>query len=233
MRRTICSSTSESFSARQLCILVLCAGLMGLAFVVTPAQSGRGGARPVAPPPPETITTQSKSKTKLTKYSFLVANYVEGNVIPPSRAQKIFESFAQRLTEFSVITVTSVANPALNRREAMERAKTETENYVIWLRLQPDTPDRDTTYVGAVDFDDVVINYVVFAPGSGQVKTEGRVYYKHLYESSVSVSNTRSATVRQPQTVTRQPVEYTLERAGREAANRVVMALKIAQPRTY
>ncbi len=207
------------------------------------AQSGRSKRQErIDPPPPPPVPSpataasdasqsQLSGASPAVKFNFIIFNYVESNIIPPSIARVIFDAFMRRLSASSAIKIAPAFGRDMNRRDAMERAKTETKNHVIWLRLQPDTPDPDSRRVGAVDFDDIVINYVVFAPGTAEIETQGRVYYQHLYERSVGIGSARSSTRgRQPQQARHLLVAYTLEQASREAADHVMAAFKIPQP---
>lgn len=110
--------------------------------------------------------------------------------------------------------ITTAIDQKLRRKEAVERAKQATNSFVILLRLE--TEDSNASMgMGRVSPDDLVVNYAIFAPGTGKVKDQGRVYvrsYRGILGGSFPTGRT---------------LEAQLQEAGRETANRVRAALQI------
>ena len=75
---------------------------------------------------------------------------------------------ADRLRSHSSAHVT-VAQGNMSRGEAIKKAKAETTTYVVLLRLV-----LDQMY--ARSYDDLELDYVVFAPQTAKVITSGRTY---------------------------------------------------------
>jgi hypothetical protein len=104
-----------------------------------------------------------------------------------------------------------------NRKEASDYAKASKDTYVVLIQLESDT--FDTMGGNPRSF---YVSYVVFAPGTGKVKTQGHIYQGQS-RGPVGVPIPRSTA----------SIEYELRRCGREAADRVLDALNIAQPRRH
>jgi acyl-CoA reductase-like NAD-dependent aldehyde dehydrogenase len=77
------------------------------------------------------------------------------------------EACVKRLKEQPLIAATG--SGSLKRAAAMERAKKETEAYVLWLEIKAQRNDlgEKTIYC---------INYYVFMPQTAKILTEGRVF---------------------------------------------------------
>jgi hypothetical protein len=100
-----------------------------------------------------------------------------------------------------------------NRKEASDYAKASKGTYVVLIQLESDT--FDTMGGNPRSF---YVSYVVFAPGTGKVKTQG-----HIYQGQR----------RGPIPDSTASVEYELRRCGREAADRVLDALNLARPQRH
>jgi len=65
----------------------------------------------------------------------------------------------------------------------------------------------------------LIVSYLVFTPGTGKIKTSGRIY-----------QGTTRVGVGQPVPSTRGIVDYELRRCGRDAADRVLDVLDLPRP---
>ena len=152
----------------------LCGLFVTLACAATAgAQSGRRAPRAPQPgtapapvielPHPE----PARQKRVLPNVSLLVAGHIEKK---SDSAQTIYNKFVARLG--ASMRVTSL--DLVKHEEAERRARSEAENYVIWLEL-----DRDAYQGGRVIFNspDYVIRYSILAPRTAEVKAKGKVYY--------------------------------------------------------
>ena len=124
----------------------------------------------------------------------------------------VIEGFLERMQRSATVKVR--AGKDMNRKEASDYAKSSEDNYVVWLQLESDTASG----AGGAweDPNNLYVDYVVFAPGTGKSKTSGHVYQR-----------TRGA-IQMPRTTS--GAEYTLRRAGAETAERVLSSLGQAGP---
>jgi len=177
-----------------------------------------------SPVTPEDSVAAGDTKNKLDppKLYLRVVSYAPSGIIPAARKYMILDNFIQRLKE-TPFTVTMSVNE-ISRKEATELAHQEKNDYIVWVELQPDTRSSDQEGVSAVSFNDLIINYVILTPLTGQVKAQGRIYYQHLYERSIAVGSNAKIPPQRPFPA-RIPAENTPARAGREAASRVVEGL--------
>ena len=105
----------------------------------------------------------------------------------------------------------------MNRGEAIKKAKAETTTYVVLVRL---VLDRMT----AQSYDDLEVDFVVFAPQTAKVITSGKAYLGGVRKGGVVVGPT-----------TRGPTgplyrEQMLRRAGEEIGDRILKAMNLNIP---
>ena len=160
----------KSYSSRTLlyCLLIVAA-----CAVSAHAQSGRRQpkAPPAAPvPTPTPEPTPTPKEEKKSDLGFIIAsdNSSAFEVLPLSYYDAAMRGCADRLRSGSSASVT-VAREDMNRGEAIKKAKAETTTYVVLVRLV-----LDQMY--AKSYDDLELDYVVFAPQTGKVVTFGRSY---------------------------------------------------------
>jgi hypothetical protein len=224
---------------KQVFKLTTVAALLVLTGSILNGQSGRRVKRPstVTPVPSSVVTapetsqeSKAEEKPDPSKIAIVVTSHNESGIIPMDRARSIVSSFTQRLRDNKSTAVTE--GKARTYGDAQTQAEANKSAYFVWLNLQPDTYDSSSPNRGAINYDDIVVQYTVFSPVTGRVKTQGRVYYQRAQSQRTrtlgipGTSNGRNYPTQSP----RMPVEYTLERAGREAADRVLEALKDVVP---
>jgi len=107
------------------------------------------------------------------------------------------------------------------QKEASEYAKASKDTYVMLIQLEQEI-DKGTAAVLATGGDPrtLVVSYIVFTPGTGKVKTFGRIY-----------QGTTRGGVGQPVPSTKGIIEYELRRCGRDAADRVLDVLNLPRPK--
>ena len=126
----------------------------------------------------------------------------------------VMSGFLERMSKIKNIRV-EPAGTDTNRKEAYDAAKASPDRYVVWFQLVPDTmssaqqSDYNYGYY-------LYIDYVVFTPGTGKVKTAGHVYQRSRGAGPVSVP-----------VPGRGGVEYQLRYAGAELADRVLSVLDL------
>jgi hypothetical protein len=194
---------------------------MTLEAAVAEAQSGRRAAKPSSPvsatPPAASIEGSSSEPEKLlgagqlpAKVQLLVAKQ------PTSRhlqsEDQILASFVKRLNQYENIAATSIGDTREGR--AVERAKQETEAYVILMRF-----DIDSFQDGAiiVNSQDLEIEYYVLAPRTGKKQSKGKVFFQGIGGGRLRKSNWPNGT----------PIRITPDAAGIEAADGLYFWLKL------
>jgi hypothetical protein len=103
----------------------------------------------------------------------------------------------------------------LHRGEAIEKAKSSSNTYVVLLTLKMDVMPRS--------YDDMQLEFVVFEPTTAKVALTGRSYINSSRTGPVVVGPTQ----RLPAGVFR---ETWLRQAGEEVADRVLKKLKLGMP---
>lgn len=199
-------------------VVLLLLGL-GLEPIEAEAQSGRRAAPPSSPAastPP--VTDQNRTPeaenplgTLPTKVRLLVAKQ------PTSRRlgteEQIFASFVKQLNRYENIEATSIGDLKENR--AIERAKTETEAYVILMKFDIDSFQNGTIITNSQDMD---IEYFVIAPHTGKKETKGKVYFQSIGGGRMRKDGWPNGT----------PIRITPEGTGIEAADGLYFWLKLA-----
>lgn len=103
----------------------------------------------------------------------------------------------------------------MSRGEAIEKAKASTNTYVVLLTLDYD--------IAARSYDDIMLEFVVFAPKTAKVMLTGRSYLNSNRAGPVIVG----PTTRLPQGVFR---ESWMRQAGEDAADRILKKLNLGGP---
>lgn len=202
-----------------LCVLCVLA-----AFLNGQAQSGRRAPKPISPPTttttappkePERPSPAPQNKLALKPQTLIVAldDRSAAGYIPQYMSDAILRGFLGKFKERSSITITLDRN--MRRKQAVERAKKETENFVVLLQLGTNQMGGG---LGDVSPEGLIVGYVVFTPGTAKIKDQGRVYVR----PSRSILGQRIPTAR--------TVDAQLNEAGRETASRVLSALQDESP---
>lgn len=186
------------------------------------AQSGRRAPKPISHPttntPPPTVSEQPSpgEKPAIKKQTLIVGldDSIAGSYIPTYMSDAVWRGFIGRFNEVSNITLTTDRN--MRRKQAIDRAKKETETFVVLLQLAIDMMGARSA--GSVSPEGVIVSYIVYTPGTGKVKEQGRVYVR----PSRSILGQRIPTGR--------VVDSQLNEAGRETASRVMSALDSNSP---
>ena len=187
-----------------------------LCALTVQAQSGR---RQVKPPPAAPVPTPTPEPTPVPKkaddtpelFFFLGANRHFSNANLPYRYfDAALFGCAERLRAASSGDV-DVTDKDFSRGEAIKRAKTEGErSYVVHFTLDFDAMARS--------YDDLVLDFTVFAPGTAKVVTSGRAYMNGRRAGPIVVPGTRGSSIYR---------EELLRRAGEDAGDRIIKALHL------
>ncbi len=190
---------------------------------VAQAQSGRKSTQRNPLPPVSPSATSPAPPAREPKASpppFVVTRYVS-NINTHFHTRIVANAFLERLQKSKTLNVTNGGE--MNRAEARKRAQSNRKNYFVWLSLEQDVGDTDNARagIGNVASRSLVINYIVFMPGTGEIKTQGRVYQRVGQVTATSGGRIGVSTGRLPD-------EFLLREAGRETAERVLTELDLA-----
>lgn len=198
--------------------------LLGLALESreVEAQSGRRAVSPpssATPTPPDPITENSTPDAARPLHPGELPGRVRLLVArqPTSKhlhtEDQIFQSFVKQLNRYENIEATSVGDVKEDR--AVERAKTETEAFVILLKFDIDNFQGGTIILNSPDLQ---IDYSVLAPQTGKKQAKGKVYFQAIGGGRMRKSNWPNGT----------PIRITPEATGIEAADGLYFWLKLA-----
>jgi hypothetical protein len=188
------------------------------------AQSGRRQAKPPAAAPVPTPTPEPSPKPTPKRdeneYSFLVATGDRAstfNSIPLTFYEAATVGCADQLAKRTLLAV-DVSRREMNRSEAIGRAKSSRNTYVVLITLIEDRMAASSS--GNVELE---VDYVVFAPETAKVVATGRTYENSARRGPVSVGRPRGSTLPTYR-------EALLRRAGEDAADRIVKSLHLSDP---
>lgn len=193
--------------------------LVALCAMTALAQSGR---RQVKPPPAAPIPTPTPEPTPVPKQTdeepellFLLGadrNFSFSTNLPESYYDAALRGCAERL-QSGTSAIVDVTGKDLTRGEAIKRAKSEQRTYVVHFTLGLDTMARS--------YDDLVLEYIVLAPGTAKIVTSGRAYTNGRRAGPVVVGpGSRGSTSGMYR-------EELLRRAGEDAGERIIKALHL------
>src|SRR5258705_8711127 len=182
------------------------------------AQSGRRGTKP-PPPTAPLITNENPSPEEKplapgqlpTKVRLLVARQPTSKHL--SSEDQIFASFVKQLNRYENIEATSIGD--LKEGRAVERAKAETEAFVILLKFDIDSFQCGTIITNSQD---LAIEYAVLAPHTGKKQTKGKVYFQSIGGGRMRRDGWPNGT----------PIRITQEGNGNESADGLYFWMKLA-----
>lgn len=205
--------------------------LLPLLLLLGVSAKGQSGRRPPRsePKPVSDVTPASdvnesaprvgdeKGNHKLArKVTLLVASQLTSKRQPSETT--IYASFIERLNQFTNVSGTSIGDA--KRRQAILRAREEGESFVVLVQFEIDNFQEGRLVLNSPDLE---VKYFVFAPGTGELKTKGKVYYQAIGGAKMRKDNWPNGP----------PIKITVEAAGIEAAERVhdwLLVAAMAQP---
>lgn len=111
----------------------------------------------------------------------------------------------------------SASDKDKSRKDASDYAKASKDTYVVLIQLDQEVDNGSANVlVTGGNPRTLVVNYVVFTPGTGKVKTSGRAYQGT--NGGPRLPNSQAA------------AEYELRRCGHDVADRVLASLDMARP---
>jgi hypothetical protein len=196
--------------------LLTAAVILAFCALPIPAQSGRrqnkpAPAAPVPTPTPEPTPTPKKADKESQLLFFLGADRNDSYAnFPFSYYDAALSGCASRLRAGSSAGV-DVSQISVSRGDAIKKAKSETLAYVVQIKLTYDSMARS--------YDEIMVEYVVFAPVSAKVVTTGRTYLNGNRTGPVIGGQTRTSSMLYR--------EQLLKLAGEEAGNRILKSLHL------
>jgi hypothetical protein len=186
---------------------------------VSEAQSGRRATKPsssttasaptVTPENPDSEKRLAPGQLRA-RVRLLVARQPTSRRL--STEDQIFASFVKHLNRYENIEATSIGDA--KEGQATERARAETEAYVILMKFDIDSFQSGTIILNSQD---LVIEYAVLAPVTGKRQTKGKVYFQGIGGGRMRKSGWPNGT----------PIRITPEAAGIEAADGLYFWLKL------
>ncbi|MBA3713597.1 MAG: hypothetical protein H0W76_14280 [Pyrinomonadaceae bacterium] len=229
-------------------IRMLCAGLFLIFLTAAPsnslnaaAQSGRRAPKSNLPQPPPSPPTSngttpeaqgesesiSRGATKKTDPSHIPVAALEFDSpflnVSYYYTDLVMASFIKRLSESATLSVKPGGKT--NRKAARDRAKNESETFVVGVEFEEDTMTGRQT-VGRTDPSTLILRYYLYAPRTGTLKGQGRMDQRP-YSSSTRIGGMRLPL---PTPRGRGMIEYVLDQLGRDAADRVMASLNVIPP---
>jgi len=182
------------------------------------AQSGRkhvktAPAAPVPTPTPE-ATSQSKKTDKQSDPVFSVGADRNDTFlsVPFTYHDAALRGCVNRLRAATAGAI-SVSDKSMNRGDAIKQAKGEKVTYVVLLTLKVDNMSRS--------YNDLILDYVVFAPGTAKIVTTGHSYPNANRAGPLIVGPPNSGSSNSIY------YERMLQQAGEDAANRILKAVNL------
>ena len=202
--------------------------LLSLAFAtligVAQGQSGRRLPNK-SQPPAETSSASttpaeepSPAKPDKPKQQLLVTRY-SNDISSNYYSDLVTRACLDRLKEAAFTSVS--LGREMNRKQASDFAKGTTDTHVLWIEWTYDGMPNQQTEQSSLD-----INFVVFTPGTGKIKTSGRVHPGD-YRNRTGVGGVG---IPLPIPNSAAALEYMLKESGREIADRVIASLNIGRP---
>lgn len=173
---------------------------------------------PSAPADPEPTTTSSNKTTAPAIPLIVGVNSFTASFdsLPSSFNDYLYGACVNRLRDSGAVAVT--ASGDMTRKEAIDRAKAQTETYVVWMEAEVDSLGQSRSNRG----DSFFVNYVIFSPQTAKVKASGRVY-----ADTVRAATTGPVGISLPTIGRRLPIQYRLQLIGAEVADRVLSQFSI------
>lgn len=191
--------------------------VLALSVLSVQAQSGRKQvkpppAAPIPTPTPEPTPVPKKAEKEAELLFFIGADRQDAfSSLPLGYHDIALRGCAERLRAASSASV-ETTDRSFNRGDAVKKAKSEAGSYVVLLTLKLDSM--------AQSYDDLVLEFVVFAPHTAKVVTSGNSYPNSRRAGPVVVGPPRG-------TMSGLYREQLIQMAGEDAADRILKAIQV------
>ena len=185
------------------------------------AQSGRRSTTTTIAPSVSGPKTIEKKPEKPPRLQLLVGidNRDPRSNIPYYVADTVIDNCVRRLGDASEVIVTS-AGLAMNRSDAIKRAREETVRYVVWLQIGSELADSGKQ-PSKNSVDELYVSYTILEPQTAKFKQSGRSHHQ-IYQTGRGGVSTPTSSRNSPLYS-----EYALKQAARETAERILDAFDI------
>ena len=196
--------------------LLTTAAVLALCVLTAQAQSGRRQikpepAAPVPTPTPEPTPTPKNTEKKSELIFFVGADRSDSfATFPFTYYDAVVRGCADRLRSSSADV--DMSDGSLSRGEAIKKAKADTKTYVVLLTLKYESMARSS--------DDMVLEFMVFTPGTGKVAVSGNSYPNSNRAGPISIPRGGGST----NVMYREQI---LKLAGEDAGNRILKSLHL------
>jgi hypothetical protein len=195
-------------------------GFIAVLLVCALSVQAQSGRRQVKPPPAAPVPTPTPEATPVPKkqvknellFSLGADRDSSYASLPFSYYDAVLQGCASRLRAGSSADV-DVSDHDVNRGEAIKKAKAETKAYVVWLNLTIDSMARS--------YDDLVLEYIVYAPQTAKVVTNGRAYPRGRRAGPITVDPNGG------RTTSGLYYQELLKRTGEEVGDRIIKSLHL------
>ena len=189
----------------------------------SPTMSKTSPAPPTAGKTVEATTATTTKKDVKPLASFVIAEDTGSSFEVDYTARRIvLSAFVARLDQSSLVMVTRGGR--VTRKEARDRAKSEKEAFVVLVELEEELDSINMRRGSRPEDRLLVIKSYVYTPATGDLKFTDR-FVARPYDSRASVGG-----VRVPVPSGTYGVEAQFERAGRDAAQRLLSRFQITPP---
>lgn len=203
-------------------LLIVCAAAVLCFSQLASAQSGRRRSKIVSQPPAVATTepaTESVIDPSTVKPPALISSViVVGDLIQSGKSysnhvDKVVDACVKRLKERQ--TIEAKGSGSRKRAAAIERAKSETDAYVLLMEIK--LVDRVVSHRGVPYVEEYIscVDYFVFMPQTAKILTEGRVY------PGAQDIKRNGSVLRLPTRNKSLSMTLELERIGQQVADRV------------
>lgn len=177
------------------------------------AQSGRRQSKSVSTTPPVIVEPKTEAEVKPPKAKPApIATLIIGGDnlsssfdIPSGYLDIAINACIDRLEKSQSLAVSS-AGSNMRKKDAIDKAKKQTEAYVVWLEIR-----------GESDGSGLILEYFVFTPQTAKVKSSG-----HVYLDRIQRGNGRIGVGLPPSVSGKLPLDYMMKEGGRNVADRLV-----------
>ena len=209
---------AQCLSGLLSCALVILFGTVAL------AQSGRA-PKPTTPPSPIPQTETTVKPTEVKPHPLAGLSLIATRNVPSANLAiwtgMAYRRFLERLSESPHIRITQ--EKEMNRKEASDLAKAATDTHVLWLEWDFDRMGSSSSNQSQ---NNSYINFYLYTPGTGKIKTSGRVHPGD-YRARTGVGGVG---IPLPIPNSAASLDLMLKESGREIAQRVIDSLNIGRP---
>ncbi len=192
--------------------------VIALCVCTIQAQSGRKHVKPAPAPAVPTPTPEPTPAPKKADKESELMFYIGADrndsfaMLPFTYHDSVVRGCADRLRGGSSAGV-EVTDKSFSRGEAIKKAKAESRSYVVLLNLKFNNMARE--------YEELILEFIVFAPGTAKIVTQGHSYPNANRSGPVVVGPSS----RGPSSEIYR--ERLLRQTGEDAANRILKALHL------